>query len=218
MNILAINPGHNGAAALLVDGELKFYIEEERLSRLKYDGNPFRGILEALPYNIDTLVLGGTNPEFATLPWTGEDPYSALIRKHNPNLKVVNIGHMHHLGHAAEAFYNSGFEDAVAVIVDGAGSYINKKLEEDELISLRSNKRYSTQDLTIEGFEAETIVDCSYPGKFIEIYKSLAGNGNINPFSSPNAFTDNTVTIVKAYEAVSDYLGFGFIEAGKNFC
>ena len=50
MNILAINPGHNGSAALLVDGELKLYIEEERLSRSKYDGNPFRGILEALKY------------------------------------------------------------------------------------------------------------------------------------------------------------------------
>ena len=48
MNILAINPGHNGSAALLVDGELKFYIEEERLSRNKYDGNPFAGIMEAL--------------------------------------------------------------------------------------------------------------------------------------------------------------------------
>ena len=34
-NILGINPGHNGSAALTVDGELVYYIEEERLSRLK---------------------------------------------------------------------------------------------------------------------------------------------------------------------------------------
>jgi signal transduction histidine kinase len=32
-NILAINPGHNGSAALVSDGEVKYYIEEERLSR-----------------------------------------------------------------------------------------------------------------------------------------------------------------------------------------
>ena len=64
MNILAINPGHNGSAALLVDGELKFYIEEERLSRAKYDGNPYLGILEALKYGVDLLVLGGTHLSF----------------------------------------------------------------------------------------------------------------------------------------------------------
>ena len=63
-NILAINPGHNGSACLLVDGEIKFYIEEERLSRLKYDGNPFRGMLEAIStHEIHELVIGGTGQE-----------------------------------------------------------------------------------------------------------------------------------------------------------
>ena len=33
---------------------------------------------------------------------------------------------------------------------------------------------------------------------------------------SPRCEVDSTVTTVKAYEAVSDYLGFGFIEAGKT--
>ena len=86
MNILAINPGHNGSAALLVDGELKFYIEEERLSRSKYDGNPYRGIIEGLRYGIDALIIGGTTQQLPQLPWTGEDPYSALVRKFNPKV------------------------------------------------------------------------------------------------------------------------------------
>ena len=33
-NILAINPGHNGSSALIVDGKTELYIEEERLSRM----------------------------------------------------------------------------------------------------------------------------------------------------------------------------------------
>ena len=41
MNVLAINPGHNGSAALVVDGKLEHYIEEERMSRMKRDANPF---------------------------------------------------------------------------------------------------------------------------------------------------------------------------------
>jgi predicted NodU family carbamoyl transferase len=34
-NILGIHPGHNGSAALVSDGKLVYYLEEERLSSLK---------------------------------------------------------------------------------------------------------------------------------------------------------------------------------------
>lgn len=53
MNVLAINPGHNGSVAFWKHDKLKFYIEEERLSRQKYDGNPYRGMVEALKYGVD---------------------------------------------------------------------------------------------------------------------------------------------------------------------
>lgn len=201
MNILAINPGHNGSSAFLVNGELQFYIEEERLSRSKYDGNPFRGILEAVPYGIDILVLGGTHEEFPTLPWTGEDPYTALVRKHCPKVQVINLGGQHHLGHAAEAFYNSGFEDAVAVIVDGSGTRVQIQLNEQQ-----SNP----------GFETESIYACEYPAKFDQVFKSFGGNADTMPVKGPGIEMDNSITITKAYEAVSHYLGFGFIEAGKT--
>ena len=46
--ILGVNPGHNGSVALVRDGELIYYTEEERLSGVKYDGNPFRGIMEVI--------------------------------------------------------------------------------------------------------------------------------------------------------------------------
>ena len=60
-NIMGINPGHNGSVAFLIDGELAFYIEEERLSRMKTDGNPFRGMLHILiNHKVDELVIGGT--------------------------------------------------------------------------------------------------------------------------------------------------------------
>ena len=202
MNILAINPGHHGSAAFLIDGELKFYIEEERLSRSKYDGNPYRGILEALPYGIDILVLGGTHEEFPKLPWTMEDPYSALIRKYNPNVQVINMGGQHHIGHAAASFYNSGFEDAVAVIVDGSGTQVTIPLDDQG----RKNP----------GFETESIYNCSYPAKFDQVFKSFGGNYDTMPIYAKEIQMDSAITITKAYEAVSHYLGFGFIEAGKT--
>lgn len=201
MNILAINPGHNGSAALLVDGEIKFYVEEERLSRSKYDGNPFMGILEALKYGVDILVLGGTQSKFPELPWTMEDPYSALVRKHNPDVQIINLGHAHHAGHAAGAFYNSGFDNAVAVIVDGAGSRQGIKISEE---------------FTNYGFETESIFDCDYEKGIKAIYQSFGGNPDTQLVGNENLFMDSAVTVVKAYEAVSNYLGFGYIEAGKT--
>ena len=196
-NILSINPGHNGSIALVTDGKLQYYCEEERLSRLKYDGNPFRGMISILEtFLINELVIGGTTTEYALLPWTGEDPYSALARKFNPNIKITKVGHDHHIGHAASTFYNSGFESAVAVVVDGSGSLGNN---ENSYIS----------------FETESIYGCNYPHQFTKLYKKYWSN-------NPNYIFDGTeerhdsVTVVKAYEAVSEYLGFGFIEAGKT--
>ena len=42
----AITRGHNGGAVLLKDGELVFAIEEERLTRQKYDGAPLASMMK----------------------------------------------------------------------------------------------------------------------------------------------------------------------------
>jgi carbamoyltransferase len=199
--ILGIQPGHNGSAALVINGELTFYSEEERYSRMKYDGNPFRAMLQCLESTpIDELIIGGTTSELSKLPWTMEDAYTALVRKYNPNVKVTILGHQHHLGHAVGAFYNSGFDTACAVIVDGAGSGHSFDKDGNWITS---------------GFETESVYTCSYPSHFTPIYKRYADGGS-KYFNNGLEEFDNSVTITKAYEAVSHYLGFGFIEAGKT--
>lgn len=202
-NILGINPGHNGSAALLVDGELVYYIEEERLSRQKYDGNPFRAILDILSkYHVDELVIGGTTSDLAKLPWTGEDAYTALVRKFNPAIKTTCLGDHHHISHASIAFYNSGFDKALAIIVDGAGSYKHEQLDPEG-------------NYTAEGFETESVFVCEYPNNFAILRKVYGNNHGMRVDTGLHDF-DSATTITKAYEAVSHYLGFGFIEAGKT--
>lgn len=203
-NILAINPGHNGSAALVSDGNIIFYGEEERFSRLKYDGNPFRSMLRVLEtHHVDELIIGGTSEQLAQLPWTGEDSYTALVRKYNPNVKVVQMGGKHHMGHAANAFYNSGFKTAAAVVVDGSGSYHQEKMGNEENSPVTG------------GFETESIFLCGYPSEITPVYKRYADGDSITYSNGLRDF-DDTVTITKAYEAVTDYLGFHFIEAGKT--
>lgn len=201
-SVLAINPGHNGSVALVKNGELVFYIEEERLTRQKYDGNPFKGMLYVLQnYHVDELVIGGTY-EVGTLPWTGENPYAAFARKIQKHIKVIMMHHMHHLGHAAGAFYNSGFDSAAAIIVDGAGSYREIKFQDSNQVS--------------SGFETESIFKCNYPHEFEPVYQRYSDGTNKNFYFNDNLEFESSITITKAYEAVTDYLGFGFIEAGKT--
>ena len=199
-NVMAINPGHNGSVALVCDGKLEYYIEEERLSRSKYDGNPYRGMIYLIDrYKIDELLMCGTGQEEHRLPWTGEISYSALVRKYYPDVKITAVWHEHHFGHAFAAFYGSGFESAAAVIVDGAGSRQSIQV---------------TEEYNIEAFETESIFKCE--GLEIEpVFKRHASNDAPHLVSSQGEI-DSSVTTVKAYEAVSEYLGFGYIEAGKT--
>ena len=44
--IAAITRGHNAGVCLPKDGELVFAVEEERLSRRKYDGGPLNSLLK----------------------------------------------------------------------------------------------------------------------------------------------------------------------------
>jgi carbamoyltransferase len=202
MKILAVNPGHNGSACLVEDGKVLFYVEEERLSRFKYDGNTFRAALEALQYHkIDILVLGGTGLDaYPQVTWTGETMFHAFARKYNKDIKVIDMTAGHHLGHAASAFYNSGFDEAISIVVDGCGTISGAR---------RGTNHYN-------GFETETAYKMSYPGEVETLYQSI-----FDVQGKPNYFDESlsvgtSVTITKAYEAVSHYLGFGFIEAGKT--
>ena len=80
-NILGINPGHNGSAALISDGEVVYYLEEERLSRWKYDANPFRAILDIVSkWHVDEIVVAANSAS------------KALGLSFSQALNVVEIG------------------------------------------------------------------------------------------------------------------------------
>lgn len=202
-NVLAFNPGHNGSAALTVDGELVYYLEEERLSRQKYDGNPYRVILDILTkWHIDEVIIGGTNSHKPQISWTCEEPNVALVRKFNPNIKITDMREEHHLSHVACAFYNSGFDKAICVIVDGSGSLKNEQLSEN---------------VFEQGYETESVWVAEYPAKFKIVHKTYAALNDVLSKNDNTYFDfEKSVTVTKTYEAVSDYLGFGFIEAGKT--
>jgi len=230
--IAAIARGHNAGVCLLKNGEVIFSIEEERLSRHKYDGGPFASMIKILEYTdkLDYLVVAHTQSLDATagkVDFTGDDVYTGLARKlglidRDPKLlpkhpQVIDLSYYHHKLHAALSFYNSGFEDAVAVIVDGAGTFFDAQLEGEH-----------NPPTTL--WETETIFDCAYPFNFKTLYKHLGTRGPLvgaefqnfdggffgEEGTVPEVVLSETAGIVKTYEAVTDYCGFSFIEAGKT--
>jgi carbamoyltransferase len=211
--ILGMARGHNSSVCLLKNGELLFYLEEERLSRLKYDGTPFRVLEEVKKYTnrIDAVAIAHTDNSAPQSDWCSQNVYVEFLRKHHLityKTPVHMMGHIHHQLHAACAFYNSGFDDAVAVIVDGAGS------------------RYEGTNQTGMQFtfwEAESIIDCNYPTDFNSLYKNFQTNWattrqTLKMADSEDAecWISDQPGIVKCYEAVTQYCGFSAIEAGKT--
>jgi carbamoyltransferase len=224
--IAGITRGHNAGVCLLKDGEIVFAIEEERLSRNKYDGGPFASMVKILDYTdrLDYLVIAHTQPLKETsgrIDFTGDDLYTGMARKlglieRKANLfdhpQVLDFSHIHHKLHAACAFYRSGFESAVSLVVDGAGTFIPMQIGDD-------------QEMT---WELESIYSCEYPVNFKTLYKHQGGRGPYTgamvELSSERygedgthlAIIDDTAGIVKAYEAVTQYCGWAPIEAGKT--
>lgn len=230
----AITRGHNGGAVLLKDGKLVFAIEEERLSRKKYDGGPLAAMTKFLEYTdkLDYLVVAHTQPlaDSSRIDFSGGDMYTGLARKlglidrsdsaYGQNFdhrQVIDLSYVHHKLHAACAFYRSGFESAVSVIVDGAGTFIPMNINAGP---------FQEEMMT---WECESIFNCAYPDKFKTLYKHQGANG---PFPGAHVkyipseregeegyhelVLDDSAGITKAYEAVTQYCGFQPIEAGKT--
>ena len=198
--ILGIAVGHNASTTLMKDGEIVFHIEEERLSRTKRDGNPFSILLQIPNFTteIDTLVLTSTT-SFDQVSWNGGDYYSELLKKIGVNVKeIIDGSGDHHNAHAFNTFYNSGFEDSIVVVIDGAGSVKQEQTETD----------------TNTYFEAETIFRANY-GELITQYQNFITNQELNNIQNGYSLLQNP-TIVKIYEGVTQFLGWHPIEAGKT--
>lgn len=223
--IAGITRGHNAGVCLLKDGEVVFAIEEERLSRKKYDGGPLAAMIKILEYTdkLDYLVIAHTQPlrDAGKIDFTGDDMYTGLARKlglidrhenSREHPQVVDLSYIHHKLHAACAFYRSGFETATAVIADGAGSFIPMNIGDEDTMT----------------WELESYFTCEYPNNFKTVFKHQGSRGphlgarmildseREGEEGTHELVLDDTGGIVKAYEAVTQYCGWAPIEAGKT--
>ena len=196
MNILGFNPSHHSSVCLLEDGEIKYFIEDERISKSKYGLLPFKTITDIIKNtSIDFYTWGTPSIYYLTDSCTKyiSDSYWIDLFFSYGHQKSVDVDFSykyHHLLHASNAFYNSGFTKSLSVVIDGMGS-------------LSSIPNSNIPGEMIEVRETETIYECSYPNNFKVINKNLT-------------HTDTTISIARSYEVITEYLGWGNNEAGKT--
>jgi carbamoyltransferase len=147
---------HGSGATLIMDGELKNSMCEERFSRIKYDGNyPVLAIEKILDHNkltkydIDLVVYVGLFVRMCfELKQSGHTENK--LQEYFPNSKVEFLSH--HLAHSSATFYTSGFEEANVLTFDGAG---DQELQPDGQWLVPLFKFSQGKDLTLTEIHSE---------------------------------------------------------------
>lgn len=201
--ILGVSPFHDSSACLLKDGLVHKFYKEERLSRIKRDNHPFKALqaLQSLEVDLDYAVIcspsNGDSSLFA---------YSQFLKKTLNANTVLDISDQHHLQHASLAFYNSGFSEALVVVIDRNGSFVGSSCRESESV-----------------FYAE------YPHSFTPLYKSYwyehgsSLSTSIDSLSEHYREAQNIEVvllgehgIVRAYESATTLIQEHVLENGKT--
>jgi carbamoyltransferase len=168
-NILGINTSHNGSVCVLKNGKINFFLEEERVSKKKYDYLPI-DLLKIISkkYKIDEIVIGGLNLALAEKK---DVLYLSLLELLFPNASISNYQNEHHLCHAASSFFNSKFSKCLGVVIDGNGSYINSskgtKAETESIYKLN----YSTPPINI--YKSNRLINVNEPLSLAKVYECI---------------------------------------------
>ena len=151
MNILGVNLSNNASICIMKDGVIDLYLEAERINRKKYS-NSIRSLLHLITCDIDVIAVADAYWDKPSKELQSVMELRKVIQMF-PDAKVYDYRDRHHMTHAACAWYRSGFDDAVAIVVDANGSKINR-IETETMYELPSwnvihKKYFDEQDVGI---------------------------------------------------------------------
>lgn len=201
MWILALNLTHDASMCLMKDSEIILHLKEERLTHRTHTRNVVNCIdlIKNYTDHLDYLVFGYLH-NFNI----DHDTYTFLIEKMGISVKqVVDASQKHHDMHAYGAFCNSGFNDAVCLVVDGAGSDIQYFDHEKNIISPPGFKFESEK-------ENESIYECNLVGEPICLYKTALGyNSETVPEDFPSYWQrEKRIGMGMVYAGIADAFGW----------
>jgi carbamoyltransferase len=190
-SVLALHDSHNASICEVNNGNIIYFQEAERLDKNKKSSN-WKILLEKYKNKIfDKIIFVHTGSD-------NNESYEKFIKN---ELLLRNIKYSefvfeihHHFFHACSAFFNSGFKNSFALIIDGNGSgtLFQDRGASDLIASILDSvgihKRYDTEIVSLYYL---------HNNKFKEIFKVFQSKENyvngkhifLNTFSLGNVYT-----------------------------
>ena len=196
--IAGINLSKNGSLAIINDGEVEFYLEEERLSRIKRDrGAKF--LVEKYLDGVDAVAICDCYTKYYPKKFLQRTKEKEAVCKviRDKKIPILDYRQRHHECHAANARYGSPFDDCAVLVMDGKGS-----------VHDHNQGRFC---------EIESIFDNENPVfKHYSTFWSESECGKLDePYWDNNFYSDRT-SVGQAYRRVSRECGFDELDAGKT--
>ena len=196
--IAGINLSKNGSLAIINDGEVEFYLEEERLSRIKRDrGAKF--LVEKYLDGVDAVAICDCYTKYYPKKFLQRTREKEAVCKviRDKNIPILDYRQRHHECHATNARYGSPFDDCAVLVMDGKGS-----------VHDHNQRRFC---------EIESIFDNENPVfKHYSTFWSESECGKLDePYWDNNFYSDRT-SVGQAYRRVSRECGFDELDAGKT--
>ena len=115
--IAGINLSKYGSLAIIDDGKVEFYLEEERISRVKRDRGAVQLVQKYLD-DVDVVTICDCYTKYNARKFLRRTKEKEAVCKviRAKGIPIKDYRRRHHECHAANAFYNSGFDDAVVVL------------------------------------------------------------------------------------------------------
>jgi len=212
MIIVGINKFHNSSVALLEDDKVLFFIENERLSNIKYHDVAFQAVSQISNYvdHIDHLVVTGLSKSTPFDNYRNTSVYVSQILGLNKSFSKkgfidYDYWDNHHEMHAATAFYNSGFKTALCIVKDGLGSeyFFNSS----NITEPRGYGRENGSSFIFSYPNTSKLIDkhIYYPDQLSKTKHYINDSTYVT-----DSFSEGT-----AFEATCLNLGFGMFDAGK---
>ena len=196
---ICIHTGPHDSAVGIVQDDNVMLIIEERLGHRKHACPPVQSVFEIQKWCKEMDDISFSN---LCYQWTDFGFIKAYLDEIS-NLKVtykdIRIHADHHLLHARGAFSHSGFDDATVIVIDGAGCLYT----------------YGKENQTIYSVDKKQVPAC------ITLEKNIVGLGStvIDVRGNDIPSWINLKSNIGAgfvYTAITEWLGFDGLEAGKT--
>jgi carbamoyltransferase len=135
MRILSIHNSHNASICEINNNEIIYYQEAERKTKEKKSQNWTVLLDKYKNQSFNKIIF--SNAFFYNIGEVHFKLLKTLLKKINVTYEEIILQERHHFFHACSAFYNSGFTESYALVIDGIGTQTETKEKmSGEIVSL----------------------------------------------------------------------------------